>query len=86
MTILDDSLFRDATGTRKLSNDSFVMTKLIKKQLLNDIPSEILSRNKVRIENTMDGFMIITVTINVAISMGLKYFIELINALHIILF
>lgn len=35
---------------------------------------------------TLDGFTIATVFINIAISMGIKYFIEMINALHIICF
>lgn len=49
VTVLDASIFRDKTGTRELSNETYFMTHLLKKQLLNDFPSELLSQTKPKI-------------------------------------
>lgn len=47
--ILDHYFFRDLTGTRTLSNETYIMTRKIDKQLLNDIPSQILEKSKIRV-------------------------------------
>lgn len=61
-----------------------MIEKTVKKQLLNNIPSYILDQSKIRIEQSVDGITIMTFALNIGVSLGLRNFIELINALHII--
>lgn len=82
--VLDKTFFRDKTGTRQLSNSSIHMSKNMPKQLLNDVPSEILRIRKETIQNSLDAAAVTTILMNLLFSLGISTFLEMINSLQII--
>lgn len=84
MVVLDDTYFKTKNGRRKLDRKSFVMQKMIVKQLANDMPSLVLKNSLNVMKGTMDASAIATITLNLFLSLGLNRLLGMINALHII--
>lgn len=84
--VIDDSLLVSKDGMKRLHNDSFEMSKPLKKQLLHDLPSVLLKDGLSSVEGSLDAAGITSLVMNFAFAVGLNRLFGMINALHVICF